>query len=337
MTQRQRGLPGSSIAREAIMGIIGTLTRRNPRDPMTPTRGIALKLLSVALFALMVACVKAAREEVPAGEAVFFRSFLALIPVLGWAVAIGQLRQALTTQNLRGHFWRGVIGASAMMCGFAAVGMLPLPEVTAIGFSAPLLTTVLAVFLLGETVRVYRWSAVGIGLLGVLVMIWPRLSALAGGVTADEALGAMTALASAFLMALAVIHVRWLTRTENTMAIVFWFHIACSLVALASLPFGWVWPDATTWALLIGAGIFGGIAQIVLTVSYRLADASILAPFDYSMMLYTLLIAWALFGEVPTREVLIGAAIVIAAGLFILVRERKLGLTKPAPLRRNVP
>ena len=304
---------------------------------MNPVRGIALKLLSVALFAVMVACVKAARETVPAGETVFFRAFIALVPVLVWAAAQGRLRDAVATNNMRGHIWRGAISAAAMTTGFAAVGMLPLPEVTAIGFSAPLLTTVLAVFLLGETVRVYRWSAVGIGLIGVLVMIWPRLGTLGAGVTEREALGALIALTSAFLMALAIIHVRWLTRTESTMAIVFWFHIACSAVALATLPFGWVWPEPQVWAMLIGAGLTGGVAQIVLTLSYRQADASTLAPFDYSMMLYSLITAWLLFGELPTAPVLAGAAIVIGSGLFILMRERRLGLTKPAPLRRNTP
>ncbi|MEM9737254.1 MAG: DMT family transporter, partial [Pseudomonadota bacterium] len=150
---------------------------------MNPVRGIALKLLSAALFAVMVACVKAARETVPAGEAVFFRAFIALLPVMIWAWALGQVREAVVTPNIRGHAWRGVISAAAMTSGFAAVGMLPLPEVTAIGFSAPLLTTILAVILLGETVRIYRWSAVIAGLIGVGVMMWPRLTALSGGVS----------------------------------------------------------------------------------------------------------------------------------------------------------
>ena len=106
----------------------------------------------------MSACVKAARDLAPAGEAVFFRSFLALSPVIAYAAWRHRIAEAIFTENVRGHFWRGVIGASAMILSFAALGLLPLPEVIAISFTAPLLTVVLAVFLLGETVRMYRWK-----------------------------------------------------------------------------------------------------------------------------------------------------------------------------------
>ncbi|MEM8793130.1 MAG: DMT family transporter [Pseudomonadota bacterium] len=304
---------------------------------MNPIRGIALKVTAVALFAVMVACVKAARESVPAGETVFFRSFIALLPVMLWAWVAGELRQAVFTSNIKGHAWRGVVGATAMVLSFSALGLLPLPEVTAIGFSAPLMTTVMAVFLLGETVRIYRWSAVVIGFCGVMVMIWPRLGGTGGEVTAEEGFGVLVALAAAFMMAFAVITVRLLARTEHTMAIVFYFHVCCSLAALVTVPWGWVWPDLATWGLLIGAGLFGGLGQIVLTHSYRHADASTIAPFDYTMMLFALATGWFLFDEVPTAPVLTGAAIVIAAGLYILMRERRLGLSAPAPLRRNTP
>ncbi len=174
----------------------------------SPLRGIVLKLLSIAIFAVMTACVKAARDVAPAGEAVFFRSFIALVPVLGYAAWRGRVAEAVFTRNVRGHAWRGVIGASAMGLSFAALGLLPLPEVIAISFAAPILTVVLAIFLLGEVVRLYRWTAVVVGLIGVLVMVWPRLTLIGEGVESAAALGAMLMLASALLMALAQIHVR---------------------------------------------------------------------------------------------------------------------------------
>lgn len=295
-------------------------------DRASPLRGIALKLLAVAVFAVMSACVKAARDVAPAGEAVFFRSLLALIPVLGYALWQRRLGEATAVRNLRGHFWRGLIGATAMGLSFTALGLLPLPEVIAIGFTAPLLTVVLAIVLLGETVRLYRWSAVLVGLAGVVVMVWPRLTLIGEGVERAEAVGAALMLLAAFFMALAQIHVRWLARTEPTLAIVFWFHVSCSVAALVTLPFGWIVPDGRVAALLLAAGLTGGIAQILVTESYRRADASTLAPFDYSSMLWGLLLGWFVFGEVPEPLVLAGAAVVIAAGLAILWRERQLGL-----------
>ena len=292
----------------------------------SPVRGIALKLLSIAVFAVMSACVKAAREVAPAGEAVFFRSFVALAPVLAYAAWRGRVADAVLTRNIRAHFWRGLIGASAMGLSFAALGLLPLPEVIAISFAAPLLTVLLAIFLLGEVVRIYRWTALIVGLVGVVIMVWPRLTLIGEGVEPTAALGALVMLAAAFLMALAQIHVRVLAQSETTLAIVFWFHVSCSLAALLSLPWGWVWPGPDIWLLLIAAGLTGGIAQIIMTESYRRADASTLAPFDYSAMLWGLLIGWFVFAEVPEPMVLGGAGIVIAAGLAIFWRERRLGV-----------
>lgn len=293
---------------------------------MTQLHGIALKLVSIAIFAVMSACVKAARDVAPAGETVFFRSFVALVPVLAWALWRGRVVETLLTANLRGHFWRGAIGATAMVLSFAALGLMPLPEVIAISFAAPILTVVLAVFLLGETVRLYRWTAVLVGLVGVGVMVWPRLTLIGNGVDSAATFGALLMLIAAFLMALAQIHVRWLARTEPTLAIVFWFHVSCSLLAILTAPFGWVWPEPSVWVLLVTAGITGGIAQIIMTESYRHADASTLAPFDYTTMLWGLLIGWFVFDEAAGATVLVGAAIVIAAGLAIVWRERQLGL-----------
>ena len=294
--------------------------------PTPAVAGILLKLAAIALFSVMAACIKAARAEVPAGEAVFFRAVLALAPVMAWAAWRGQARAAVATRNLRGHFWRGAIGAGAMGLNFTALGLLPLPEVIAIGFAAPLIATVLAVVLLGEVVRFWRWSAVAVGLAGVSVMVWPRLSLGALGLTDETALGAGAALGAAFLMALAQIHVRWLTRTEPVLAVVFWFHVSAGAASLVTLPFGWVWPTAGVWALLVAAGVFGGLAQILVTESYTRAGAAILAPFDYSAMLYGLAIGWVVFDETPGAAVLAGAAITVAAGLAILWRERRLGI-----------
>lgn len=291
---------------------------------MTTLRGIFLKLAAVALFSVMAACVKAARDDAPAGETVFFRAAIALLPVFAYAWASGRLSEAVSHKNLRGHAWRGVIGTTAMGLSFAALGFLPLPEVVAITFAAPLIATILAILMLGETVRLYRWTAVCVGLIGVLVMIWPRLTF--AGAEGMAGIGALLALVSAGLMALSAIHVRRLTRTEPVLAIVFWFHVTATVASLATLPFGWVWPDPELWLLLAGSGLFGGVAQILVTESSKRADASVLAPFEYTAMLYGLAIGWFVFDEAPSAWVLGGAVIVIIAGLLILWRERQLGL-----------
>jgi len=297
-----------------------------------PARGIALKLAAVLLFTVMAACVKAAREVAPPGETVFFRSFFALPPILLYAWARGRMGEVFVARDPLAHATRGVVGVAAMFCGFFALGFLPLPELIAINFAAPLMATGLAAILLRERVRLHRWTAVAVGLLGVLVMIEPRLTVAAGGALGDgEALGAAFALAGAALMAFATIHIRHLVRTETTLSIVFWFTMTCTLTGLLTAPFGWAWPDGTTFWLMVAAGVLGGTAQILLTESYVHADASTLAPFDYSQMLYGLLIGWLVFAEAPSLQVLFGAAIVVGAGLYIIRRERRLRIDRAKP------
>jgi drug/metabolite transporter (DMT)-like permease len=299
--------------------------------PLDAARGIALKLVSILLFTLMAACVKAAREHVPTGEAIFFRSFFAIPPIFAYAAWRGSLGEAFRVRDPFAHVNRGLVGVAAMACGFAALGLLPLPEAIAIGYAAPILSTALAGWLLGEAVRAFRWAAVAVGLAGVLVMLWPRLTVLASGAFTDaQALGAWLGLMGAFLVALATIHIRKLTLTETTLSIVFWFSVSCTVASLATVPFGWRWPEGPTLALLVASGLLGGVAQIVMTESYRLADASTLAPFEYSSMVYGLLLGWLAFAEVPDPQVLTGAGVVIGAGLYIIRRERQLRIDRAA-------
>ncbi|MFP4274575.1 MAG: DMT family transporter [Paracoccaceae bacterium] len=295
---------------------------------MHPARGIALKLVSVLLFIVMAALVKATSGRVPPGEAVFFRSFFAMPVIVGWLALRGDLSTGLRVNRPMGHVWRGIIGTSAMGCTFAALGMLPLPDVTAIGYAAPLLTVLLAALMLGERLRLFRMTAVALGLAGVLVVLWPRLSL--GSATEGAALGAGLALASAALRALAQIHIRRLVQTDETAAIVFYFSLTATGFAALTAPFGWVWPSATEAVLLVMAGLLGGIAQIMLTAAYRHADASVLAPFDYASMLFALAIGYFVFAEVPTGQMLAGAGLIIAAGGVIIWRERQIGLRSRA-------
>lgn len=294
---------------------------------MQPLRGIVFKIMSVCMFMGMASLIKAASADVPPGQAVFFRAFFALPIILGWLAIRHELRDGWKTKNPLGHFWRGLVGTSAMGLGFTGLGLLPLPEVTAIGYAAPLLVVVFAAMFLNEDVRAFRLSAVALGMVGVLIVLSPRLS-VGASLNSSETLGAIVVLMGAVLAALAQVFVRKLVATESTAAIVFWFTITSSVMALFTLPWGWVVPSWSVALLLIMAGLLGGIGQIFLTSSYRYADASLVAPFDYTSMILALLIGYFIFDEVPTGTMLIGAAIVILAGVLIIARESKLGLER---------
>ena len=294
---------------------------------MQPLRGIMFKVMAVCLFMFMASFIKAASVEVPPGQAVFFRSFFALPVILGWLAMRGELRSGWKTPNPVGHFWRGLLGTSAMGLGFTGLGLLPLPEVTAIGYAAPLLVVVFAAMFLNEKVGVYRLSAVLLGMIGVLIVLSPRLS-IGAGLSTGETLGAVVVLMGAVFAALAQVFVRKLVQTEGTAAIVFWFSITSAVLALCTLPWGWAMPSVGVAAMLIMAGLLGGLGQIFLTSSYRYADASLVAPFDYASMILALIIGYFVFDEVPTGTMLLGAGIVILAGVLIIWRERVLGLQR---------
>ena len=211
---------------------------------------------------------------------------------------------------------------------FAGLSILPLPEVTAIGYATPIVTVILAAILLGERIRLFRMSAVALGLIGVLIVIWPRLSLSGDDLTRAATLAALMVLAGSVLRALVQVHIRTLVKTEHTAAIVFYFSVTASVLALLTAPFGWVWPSLNAAALLTSAGMLGAIAQIMVTASYRFAGASVLAPFDYTSMIFAALIGYVVFGEVPTLAIWLGASLVIAGGILILWRERQLGLER---------
>jgi len=296
-----------------------------PTTQNKPGTAIGLKLMAVFLFMVMAAMIKAATQNVPAGQAVFFRSLFAMPIILAWIWQRGELREALVPVNLMGHIWRGVFGTSAMVLTFAGLGLLPLPEVTAIGYATPIFTVILAAIMLGERVRLFRISAVGLGLVGVMIVIWPRLSMGQDALSTAGTIGALMVLGASLLRALVQIHIRTLVQTEHTAAIVFYFSLTATVLSLLSLPFGWVVPATVDVVLLIGAGLIGGVAQILVTSSYRFGAASMLAPFDYASLIFAALIGYVVFAELPTLETIIGASLVVLGGVIIIWRERQLG------------
>ncbi len=298
---------------------------------------ITLKILSVTIFVAMSSLIKAA-GPVPAGQIVFYRSFFAIFPILFFLGFRRELHTAFATRRPLGHVARGMIGVCSMALTFFALTRLPLPDAITLNYAQPLLVVMFSSLFLGEPVRIYRWSAVTVGLIGVIIISWPELTLLTSGTALDdqEVLGVMAAFAGAGCAAIAAILVRNLVHSEKTATIVLWFSLMASLLSLLSLPFGWQMLTLSQTLLLVGAGFCGGVAQIFMTSAYRHAEVSTVAPFEYTSMILAIAVGYVVFGDVPTLYMLVGGLIVVGAGIFIILRERQLGLER-GRARKTVP
>jgi drug/metabolite transporter (DMT)-like permease len=304
--------------------------------PTNAIKAVSLKVVSALIFAVMAVLVRYIGTAYPIGEVVFFRSAFAIVPVVVIYAWRRELEAAVRMGRPFGHAGRGLTAIGGMFCNFSALARLPIVDATAISFATPLITVAMAALFLKERVRIYRWSAVVVGFIGVLVMLVPHLDGAASdsaGATAASAaagIGALSGLAGAFFNAGSVIQTRHLTRSETTSSIVFYFSLICALAGLVTLPFGWSLPGGRALAALIGIGLCGGLGHIVLTESYRFAPASLVAPFDYTSMLWALVLGYLAFGELPTALGFLGAAIIAGAGLLVIWRERQLAAERAA-------
>jgi len=306
---------------------------------MNPRLGVLLKIFAALCATLMLACVKGLNGAVPTGEVIFFRSFIALFPLLIWLKVQGNVLENLKTRNLFGHFIRGFSGTGGMYFNYLALVYISLADATALSYAAPLFTVMMAAMLLKERVRVSRWVAVVVGLSGILIMLSSSLAA-SGGVLAGSASSATASLGVAFALIAALctatsnVQIRFLNGIEKPGAIVFYFSVMTTLIGLATAFFGWVKPTGLQLLLLVGCGLFGGMAQILVTLSLRYADASLLAPFDYTTLVWSMLIGYLFLNSLPGSTTIFGASIVALAGIFAVWREnrqRKLAMVSSTP------
>jgi drug/metabolite transporter (DMT)-like permease len=298
---------------------------------MNSGKGILLKLISAVLFAVMSALIRYLGANYPIGQVVFFRSAFAIVPVVIVYAWRGELAAAVRTERPFGQASRGAVSVVGMFCNFGALARLPLIEANAISFTSPLISVALAALVLKERVRIYRWSAVILGFIGVLVVLSPHLSGEELTIvlaSATSVAGVIYALAGSVCNAGAMIQTRRLTQSETTSSIVFYFSLICALAGLVTWPFGWLKPTGMEFAALAGTGLLGGSAHILLTESYRHASASVVAPFDYTSMVWALVLGYVMFGEMPTVTIILGSAIIAAAGLFVIWREHQLALAR---------
>lgn len=275
-------------------------------------RGILLFVMAVFCFAVMDTLIKYVSGSYGTWQIMFFRAFFALAPLAVLIARSGGVA-ALRTARPQSHILRSLVGVVAVFCFFHAFGHMPLADVYAISFAAPLIITALSVPLLKEHVGWRRWTAVAVGFAGVLIMLRPGAGVI--GWTA------LVALAGTVCYALNILYIRHLSRTETNAAIIFYFMTTLAVVSgIAMLP-AWVTPSLPDLLLLAALGMVGGVAQILLTQAFRLGAPSLLAPFEYTGMIWATAFGFLVFGDVPDQAIWIGSAVVIASGLYILHLE----------------
>ena len=280
-------------------------------SPTHHRRAILMVLGAAALFACAAGCVKALQGGIPLAMVVLFRGAFALPVMLPLVVRAGGW-SVLRTKNPWGHVGRVGFGLVGMAGAFHGYATMPLATVTALGFTMPLFLTLLSRPLLGERIEIHRLAAVLVGFLGVLLMLWPGQSA------PESVLDIGVVLLAALAWALAMISIRRMGEAgEPGIAIVAWFAIGTSAVALVfALPV-WVWPSLWQWALLLGIGVVSAFAQLLMTAAYRSGDTNLLAPFEYSGIVWTTVLGVLVWSEAPDGWDAAGMAILVGCGIYI--------------------
>lgn len=292
-----------------------------PTEAGTRRRAVLMVLGSAGIFTIAAAFVKALEGGIPLAQVIFCRNLFAIPALLPLLWRQGGLA-ALRTSNAPLHAVRTATGLMGMAGAFYGYAVLPLATVTALGFTMPLFLTLLSVPLLGERVGPRRGAAVLVGFGGVLLMLGPGLG---GG----QAAGILMVLMGALGWALSMITIRLMGAAgEPGAAIVLWFAFGAAAVSgLASLP-AWVAPSPFQWAMLAGTGLVSAAAQVLMTEGYRRGEATLLAPFEYSAILWTTLLGAVVWGELPDGWDFAGMAVLVASGLYIWRREVALGLRR---------
>jgi len=294
----------------------------SPRPQQNRLLGIGIRLSGATSFAIMAAMIKLGYDEgANTVELAFYRHAFGLLPLLVWMLwsrSFGAWR----TQRPGPHLTRAVVGLTTMLLAFTALDYLPLAEATTISFAAPLFAVALSALLLGEAVGRHRWSAVLAGFIGVLIVMRPGGGQL-------PAIGLGIAVAAAFGVACVNILIRQLGRTEAPQTSVLWFTLSSMLILGIAMPFFGQGHDFSGWAILLAVGIFGGIGQLCLNASLRYAPVPVIVPFDYTQLLWAVLLGWLIWDTHAPVTTWMGAAVIVGSGLYTVYREHRLGRDKP--------
>jgi len=288
---------------------------RSSWKSQTPVmRGIVLMCLSTIAFSIMHGLVRFVSEVLPPFQIAFFRNIFGLAFLL--PLLMRSRFAILRTKQIGLHALRGVINMAAMLMFFTALAISPIAKVTALGFTAPIFMAILAVLVLGERFRIYRWSAIFLGFVGMLIILRPGLVAI------DT--GALLVIGSAALWAVAMIIIKIQSRTESSLTIVAYMGIFLGVFSIA--PAVWVWQPfgLQTLGFMVLIGLFGSIAQMAISESLKETDSTALMPFDFLKLIWTAIIGVWFFSEIPDIYTWIGATVIFLSGLFIAIRERSI-------------
>ncbi len=290
-----------------------TVTSSGQRARSELLKAVGYMVCSAAMFACMAVMIRLASSELHAFEIAFFRNFFGFVFALPLLMHHGV--GILKTDKLSLYVGRCLIGIVSMLCGFYAIVHLPLAKAVTISYSTPLFVTILAVLFLGEMVRLRRWTAVGLGFIGVLVIMRP-------GADSFDA-NTLVALTAAVLSAIVAISIKVLSRTEKPDAIVLWTTMLWVPLSLVPALFVWTWPTGWTWAWIVAAGFFGTAGHMFWTRALKRGDASMLTPISFMQVPIVAVLAWWLFDESVTGWTAAGAAIIFGANAYIAHREAR--------------
>ena len=267
--------------------------------------------LSVCTFSVMDLLVKWSGDY-PTGQVMFFRGFFGILPTY-FLIPKDRLKTFYKTKRPKEHFFRCLMGLMAIIAIIIALRELPLAVVVSHAYAAPLFITILSIFLLSEKVGVFRWLAVLIGFVGVIVISEPGF----------KEMNYLYFLPLVFCigMAFVTITIRKLSSTEPIWLISIFFSIIILLASLITIPFGWIMPTFKDFILLVLIGITGGSANLFLTQSYKLSEVSLVAPLRYLSLIFAIIFGYLIWNEIPTLKTLIGASLVVLASLIIFRRE----------------
>jgi drug/metabolite transporter (DMT)-like permease len=274
-------------------------------------RAALLMLGSTMFFALMVVAIRLASATLHTFEIAFFRNFFGLIAALPLLIRHGP--GLLKTTQFPRYVFRCVIGICSMLAGFWAIGHLPLAQAVSLSYSTPLFVTLAAAALLNEQVRARRWTAVGLGFLGVLIIVRPG--------STEFSIGAVVAVLAAVLSSIVAIQIKQLSQTEPADRIVIYTTLLWVPMSLLPALAVWQWPQGITWLWVIAAGIMGTGGHMLWTRALKLGEVSALTPISFMQLPIVALFGWWLFGESLDRWTLLGAAIIFGANAYIAHRE----------------